>query len=121
EGCSGVPIHWNNPLGPFNLTFPWPRIGPGPDSLPFWVRIIDEEHDIRNAKSKKCQGEDSATVPCRECEGIPSIISQLLDQATTFKSHMRYSLLSSAQLVMVINDQQKDLNTWKLKVRYILV
>ncbi|KAE9387259.1 hypothetical protein BT96DRAFT_837888, partial [Gymnopus androsaceus JB14] len=115
EGCSGVQIQWNSPLGPFNSMFPWPRIGTGPDCLPFWVRIINEEHEIRNAKSKKCQGEVSATVPCCECEGIPSMIVQLLDQATIFKSHMQYSLFSSAQLVMVINDQQKDPNTWKLK------
>jgi hypothetical protein len=103
-------------LGQFNETFPWSRIGDGPDALPFWV-VVGSSEQARLAVSKNCSrthSDDAAS--CKQCLAILPIIDHLTQLASHPKSHTLYNLLNTCQLKELLINTKDDANRWKLKV-----
>ncbi|KAF8235603.1 hypothetical protein L208DRAFT_1392228 [Tricholoma matsutake] len=77
------PLIWPLKIGHLKQTFPWPRIGEGPDFLPFWLNISSDAKQQRTAVSKLCSRvatEDRTA--CEKCREIPDIVEQLVDLAS---------------------------------------
>jgi hypothetical protein len=117
NSCHSIDLVWPGEIGPFNETFPWSRIGDGPDTLPFWLNVTGNSEQKRIIVAKNCTTVASTNSgACDECAMIPAAIKHLADLSSHAKSHTPYGFLSARQLKEHLVDVKDDANRWKLKV-----
>ncbi|KAL0955129.1 hypothetical protein HGRIS_004042 [Hohenbuehelia grisea] len=110
--CHGIVVSWPEDLKPFNATFPWARIGPGADCLPFWLTVTEHGSVVR-AISKTCR-QSYVYLPlfgegCAECAKMVNRIDTLVRIAREAPRHTNYQFLNHEQLCALIRERDAEL------------